>query len=374
MTDPHCSIEAIGRERLQSLLTAGMRLAAERNLDNLQSLIVKEATAAMAADQGTLYLIDAEKQEMRAKCTPGRETGEVRFPLGVGIAGHVSRTGEFVNIPDPYQDARFDPGIDRMTGYRTRNILCVPLQNAQGTTIGAIEVLNKRSGSFLAEDENVLTALASQAAVAVENAEVYRRLQELTDSLEEKVKERTADLLRSNERLSALNRELEERSITDDLTQAFNRQYFMTRFQQEVKRASRYGTRLSLLMIDIDHFKQVNDAFGHQAGDRVLAGVARKFKDRLRETDLLARYGGEEFCIIAIAMDLANAFQLGERLRGLIANTVFEHNGRVMQVTVSIGVSTLRPEISDRFEELIHLADEALYRAKREGRNRVCQA
>jgi diguanylate cyclase (GGDEF)-like protein len=73
-------------------------------------------------------------------------------------------------------------------------------------------------------------------------------------------------------------------------------------------------------------------------------------------------------------MDLANAFQLGERLRGLIASTVFEHNGRVVQVTVSIGVSTLRPELSDRFEELIHLADEALYRAKREGRNRVCQA
>jgi diguanylate cyclase (GGDEF)-like protein len=286
----------------------------------------------------------------------------------------VGKTGEIVNIPDAYQDARFDPGCDRATGYRTRNILCVPLQNARGTAVGAIEVVNKRSGGFLAEDENVLTALASLAAVAVENAEVYRRLQELTGSLEEKVKERTADLLRSNERLSALNRELEERSITDDLTQAFNRQYFMTRLQQEVKRASRYGTRLSLLMIDIDHFKQVNDAFGHLAGDRVLAGVARKIKDRLRETDLFARYGGEEFCIIAIAMDLANAFQLGERLRGLIASTVFEHNGRVVQVTVSIGVSTLRPEPSDRFEELIHLADEALYRAKREGRNRVCQA
>jgi diguanylate cyclase (GGDEF)-like protein len=374
MTDPHCSLQAIGRERLQSLLTAGMRLSAERNLDSLLSLIVREATAAVTADQGTLYLLDAEKQELSAKIVQGRETGEVRIHLGVGIAGHVAKAGQIVNIPDAYQDARFDPRFDRTTGYRTRNILCVPLQNAQGTTLGAIEVLNKRSGSFLAEDENVLTALASLAAVAIENAELYHRLQELTGSLEEKVNERTADLLRSNERLSALNRELEERSITDDLTQAFNRQYFMNRLQQEVKRASRYGTRLSLLMIDIDHFKQVNDAFGHQAGDRVLAGVARKIRERLRETDLFARYGGEEFCIIAIAMDLANAFQLGVRLRELIANTVFEHNGRVMQVTVSIGVSTLRPDLNDRFEELVHLADEALYRAKREGRNRVCKA
>jgi len=148
----------------------------------------------------------------------------------------------------------------------------------------------------------------------------------------------------------------------------------MERLRQEVKRADRYRTRLSLLMLDIDNFKGVNDRYGHQAGDAVLAGISQKVKERLRDTDLFARYGGEEFCIIAIAMDAENAFLLADRLRDLIAHTVFEHNGHVMQVTVSVGVSSWLPEIGERFEELIRLADGAMYRAKREGRNRVCQA
>jgi len=301
-------------------------------------------------------------------------TVELRFPLGTGIAGHVGKTGEIINIPDAYQDPRFNPEFDRRTGYHTKSILCVPMKNINGEAIGAMQVLNRRTGHFLPEDEVLLTALASQAAVAIDNAELYHKLHELNESLEEKVRERTADLLRVNERLSTLNRELADISITDGLTQAFNRQHFMERLRQEVKRADRYRTQLSLLMLDIDHFKDVNDSFGHQAGDAVLAGISQKVRERLRDTDLFARYGGEEFCIIAIAMDAANAYLLADRLRDLIAQTVFQHNGRVMQVTVSIGVSSWRPDIGERFEELIRLADGALYRAKREGRNRVCQA
>jgi diguanylate cyclase (GGDEF)-like protein len=158
------------------------------------------------------------------------------------------------------------------------------------------------------------------------------------------------------------------------LTGLANRRSFELSLAREIDRVARSGEPALLLTLDIDHFKRVNDTFGHQAGDAVLAGIAGKIKDRLRDTDLFARYGGEEFCIIAIAMDAANAYLLAERLRGLIADTVFEHNGRVMQVTVSMGVSTWRPDIGERFEEVIRLADGALYRAKREGRNRVCQA
>jgi diguanylate cyclase (GGDEF)-like protein len=242
----------------------------------------------------------------------------------------------------------------------------------QGEIIGAIQVLNKKSGHFSTDDEALLAALTSQAAVAIGNADLDRKLYELNQSLEEKVQERTADLVRANERLSVLNKELEEIAITDSLTQAFNRQYFMDRLKQEVKRAHRYGVPVSLLLMDIDHFKQINDTHGHQAGDAVLVGMSCAIKDQLRETDLFARYGGEEFCIIATAMDEGEAVLLADRLRTIIARTDVEYRGTHIKITVSIGVSAWEPSVKDDFEALIRRADAALYRAKEQGRNRVC--
>ncbi len=369
MTNP---IQNIKPERLSILLKVGMRLAAERNLDRLLSMIIDETTAVMNAERSSLFLIDEEKGEMWAKIAQGVDVVEIRFPVGVGIAGTVGKTGEIINIADAYQDPRFNPEFDKKTGFRTQSILCVPLKNIVGDVIGAIQVLNKETGIFEKDDEALLTALAAQAAVAIDNADLYRKLNELNLSLESKVRERTSELVRANERLSALNKELEEISITDGLTQAFNRQYFMDRTKQEVKRASRYGTHVSLLMLDIDHFKQVNDAYGHQAGDAVLAGVAGLIKDGLRDTDLFARYGGEEFCLLAMAMGLHEAVMLAERLLQKVANAEFSYGVHRLQATVSIGVSTWLPEIKENFEELIHRADSAMYRAKQQGRNRVC--
>jgi diguanylate cyclase (GGDEF)-like protein len=359
-------------DRLLSLLRIGLRLTAERDLERLLHMIIEETTAVMEADRSSLFLIDAEKNEMWAKIAQGVDELEIRFPVGVGIAGTVGKTGEIINIPDAYLDPRFNPDIDKKTGYRTRSILCVPMRNMQGEIIGAIQVLNKKSGHFSTDDEALLAALTSQAAVAIGNADLDRKLYELNQSLEEKVQERTADLVRANERLSVLNKELEEIAITDSLTQAFNRQYFMDRLKQEVKRAHRYGVPVSLLLMDIDHFKQINDTHGHQAGDAVLVGMSCAIKDQLRETDLFARYGGEEFCIIATAMDEGEAVLLADRLRTIIARTDVEYRGTHIKITVSIGVSAWEPSVKDDFEALIRRADAALYRAKEQGRNRVC--
>ena len=366
------TIQNIQPERLSILLKVGMRLAAERNLDRLLSMIIEETTAVMNAERSSLFLIDAEKGEMWAKIAQGVDVIEIRFPVGTGIAGAVGKTGEIINIADAYQDPRFNPEFDKKTGFRTESILCVPLKNIVGEPIGAIQVLNKQSGRFERDDESLLTALAAQASVAIDNADLYKKLNELNLSLESKVRDRTAELVRANERLSTLNKELEEISITDSLTQAFNRQYFMDRIKQEVKRASRYGTHVSLLMLDIDHFKKVNDTYGHQAGDAVLAGASGLIKDGLRETDLFARYGGEEFCLIAMAMELAEAMLLADRLRQKVEDAVFSYGAHRLKVTVSIGVSTWKPELKENFEELVHQADSALYRAKQAGRNRVC--
>jgi diguanylate cyclase (GGDEF)-like protein len=125
-------------------------------------------------------------------------------------------------------------------------------------------------------------------------------------------------------------------------------------------------------MLDIDHFKKVNDTHGHQAGDAVLAGVAGVIKWKLRETDMIARYGGEEFCVLATGTEQAGALLLAERLRKLVDGEAFKHDGLRLMVTVSIGVSTWTALYKDDFEELIRRADAALYRAKEQGRNRVC--
>jgi diguanylate cyclase (GGDEF)-like protein len=369
MSDPVLNIPP---ERFASLLKISLRLTAERDLDRLLRAIIEETTAVMDADRSSLFLIDVERGEMWAKIAQGVEVIEIRFPVGVGIAGAVGKTGAIVNIPDAYADQRFNPEIDRKTGYRTKSILCAPLRNTCGEIIGAIQVLNKRTGPFGSEDETLLAALSSHAAVAIENADLYRRLSALNLSLERKVEERTAELSAANERLSVLNRELEEISITDALTKVYNRRYFNERLRQELKRVSRYSPPVSLLMIDIDLFKKVNDTWGHQAGDAVLSGVAGLIKGRLRETDLIARYGGEEFCLLATGTDQAGAQVLAERVRALVQNTVFEHGGNTIAVTVSIGLSTWEPSLGEIPEEFIRRADTALYRAKEQGRNRVC--
>jgi len=357
-------------ERLSILLKIGLRLTAERDLDRLLRMIIEETTAVMDAERSSLFLIDRDRNEMWAKIAQGAETAEIRFPLGTGIAGTVGKTGEIINIPDAYQDGRFNPEFDKRTGFRTKSILCAPLRNMQGAIIGAVQVLNKRGGAFTKDDESLLTALASQAAIALENADLYTKLRDLNQLLEDKVEERTADLVAANERLSVLNQELEQISITDSLTHAFNRRFFMERIRQEVKRANRYGSSMSLLMIDIDHFKKVNDTYGHQAGDRVLAGVAGLVATHLRETDVLARYGGEEFALIATPMDLEGARALAERIRQLVEEHTFSGDAPV-KVTISIGVSSWKPFLRENFEVLIREADDALYRAKAEGRNRV---
>ncbi|SFD15899.1 PAS domain S-box-containing protein/diguanylate cyclase (GGDEF) domain-containing protein [Thiohalospira halophila DSM 15071] len=167
----------------------------------------------------------------------------------------------------------------------------------------------------------------------------------------------------------ALERELAHRATHDPLTGAFNRIPFEERIDAEMERVARYATALGFLVIDIDHFKAINDTHGHDVGDRVLVEVARRLRDIIRGSDLLARWGGEEFVVLLPETDLFGALELGERLREAIADRSFEEAGTI---TVSIGVAQAVPGESVR--RLFSRADAALYRAKAEGRNRVLPA
>jgi len=174
------------------------------------------------------------------------------------------------------------------------------------------------------------------------------------------------------DRINAKRRELEELSLTDDLTRLLNHRAMQKRVRDEFSRAQRYNDPLSLLMIDIDHFKAVNDTHGHQAGDRVLAALAATIAASVREIDVVARYGGEEFLVILPQTHFTGSLAVAERVWRAVGETAYEHNGKTLQLTVSIGVSFYPGKSVDGADRLIALADEALYQAKREGRNRIC--
>jgi two-component system cell cycle response regulator len=159
-------------------------------------------------------------------------------------------------------------------------------------------------------------------------------------------------------------------AITDGLTNVANRKQLDTVLAEELPRAQRQGRLLSLLMIDIDHFKSINDTYGHPTGDSVLRGVASMLSKRLRSTDKLARYGGEEFCLVLPETSLSSAVRIAEELRDMVAQQTFAAEGREIRVTVSIGVAAATPVMT--VEQLYKAADDMLYKAKNSGRNRVC--
>ncbi len=166
-------------------------------------------------------------------------------------------------------------------------------------------------------------------------------------------------------------RAMYDAALRDDLTKAFNKKYFLDRLEQEVSFARRHGSALSLLMFDVDHFKRVNDTFGHVAGDQVLARLAQVTQSTVRAEDVFGRYGGEEFAVICRGIGLGDAYTMAERLRALVAATQFVYEAGIIPVTISIGVAGYPEAPVQNGIELIAAADEALYGAKRGGRNRV---
>jgi len=174
--------------------------------------------------------------------------------------------------------------------------------------------------------------------------------------------------------LKEQNRKLEELSNTDPLTQLANRRCLMQSLKQEFQRSERTGHQLSLIMADIDHFKRINDSYGHQQGDAVLKAVSGTIRDQLRDYDLAARFGGEEFALVLPETDLAKAAQVAERIRQTVASISLGGALNELELTISLGVASFPGQQTTEVDDLIRNADDALYAAKREGRNRVVVA
>ncbi|MCL5036539.1 MAG: sensor domain-containing diguanylate cyclase [Chloroflexi bacterium] len=327
--------------QLTILYDVGKALNFIDDLTKLLSVILDQSIEIAEAEKGSLMLLDTRADELAVRVVRGIDkvteeriiSGDIqctRIHRGEGIAGKVLATGKGIIINNVEDNADFKKSKDS----RVVNILCVPLKVYE-EVIGVINITNKKSGRpFTNEDMTIIMALASQAAVAINNARLY------------------------------------EMAVTDGLTKLYIRRHLLQRMEEELRRARRYKHPLSLLMIDIDHFKQFNDNFGHQAGDLVLIELAKLFKRIIRGTDMAGRYGGEEFCIVLPETDSEGAIAIGERLRKEIEEYELVYDRQPIKVTISIGIATF-PSHSMEMKELIRKADMALYASKDAGRNAV---
>jgi|SRR5208282_654541 len=195
------------------------------------------------------------------------------------------------------------------------------------------------------------------------------------DTSELRARLRAAErILALQEKLVKSRQELEELATHDPLTQLWNRRAILERLCSEAARAKRERTSLAVVLVDVDHFKQVNDLRGHLCGDQVLCEVARRMESALRPYDVLGRFGGEEFLVTLTTESPEGVNVVAERLRAAVAAQPFAACGAEFRISVSVGVATSAPGAEPHPESLLRAADNALYRAKREGRNRVCLA
>ncbi len=170
---------SVKKDPLLALVKIGQAVAAEKNIDTLMKTIAEETKEAMQADRCTVFLYDKETDELWSKVALGLGSTELRFKSNQGLAGHVFQTGETINIKDAYSDSRFNKNIDKETGYKTKTILCMPIKNIEQEIIGVFQVLNKITGYFTEEDEDLLVTIGSSAGISLENATLFARQEEL---------------------------------------------------------------------------------------------------------------------------------------------------------------------------------------------------
>src|SRR3989475_4724780 len=341
-----------GAPRLEELLQLGIAIGSDGELSSVLDRIVTQARRFTGAEAATLFLREGASLRFRVceneittrlLCIYDMEKRlEVtRLPLGVSsLAGYVANSGEVVNVPEAYDipsDApyAFNWRVDLATGYRTHSVLAVPLRDASRRIQGVLQLINAvgpdgRVIPFHPRLEDVARAFAAYGAVAVRSAR------------------------------------LEELSFKDPLTDGYNRRYLMLRLHEEVSRAARYQQPLSLILLDLDGFKAINDRWGHSAGDEVLKQVVQLLASQSRSDTVVARYGGDEFIALLPSTTKAAALVYAERMRAIIERYPFQYG----PLTASFGVAGF-PEDPGSVADLIKSADHALYEARRQGRNLV---
>jgi diguanylate cyclase (GGDEF)-like protein len=317
-----------------ALFEIGKLIGSDLDPGILLARIAELITQLIDAKSCSVMLLDADRKRLLAKAAYGLRTERMHtlsFAVGEGVAGWVVERGEPALIPDVSQDARFVVLPANQTPIAS--MVCVPLI-ARGQRVGVVTATSETVGAFDAGDLELVRFIAATIALDVENVRLHRV------------------------------------AVTDPLTGAYNREFLIARLPAEIEAAIDRDRPLSVAMVDVDHFKAVNDQYGHGVGDVVLAEVARRLRGAIRGGDLLVRYGGEEFLAVLPKADAGRAWEVGERMRQRVCERAFDvGDGLALLLRISVGVAQWRT--GETMPDLIERADFALYDAKEHGRNRV---
>lgn len=315
--------------KLSAIQEIGQIITSTLDLEKLLNLLVEHIQRLIDCHTCCIMLLNEQTQELVIKVMRSFENGPIRnlrFKIGEGVAGWVLKYKKPLNIGDVRKDARYIYPLERI-----KSILSVPLVYKE-KPYGVFNLNSMRPNAFTEEDQKVLSILSVYAAQAIENARLFEEMKRL--------------------------------SITDGLTKLYNYSHFLEHLESEIRRAERYNLSFSLIMMDLDNFKRVNDLYGHIFGNEVLKKISKILMENIRRSSFIARYGGEEFCLILVEAQKKEAKEVGERIRRLIEKEKRELFG----ITVSMGISCY-PEDARTSTELLEIADKALYMAKREGGN-----
>jgi diguanylate cyclase (GGDEF)-like protein len=328
---------------MELLLEISRALGGTIDLPEQIEILGEQFCARFRVTQFSLMLYDEATQELVVEATAGDFPANLRgmrFVPGQGVSSETARTGKRVYVTDIEQDPRYQ---HTNSAKKDRgSMVSLPLI-ARGHVLGVLNLTRPIPNAFSPQEIRLAEAVAGQAALSIANARLYQETLEL--------------------------------SFTDPLTGVANRRQLFVRLDQELSRSVRFGDPLSVLMLDLDLFKQVNDRHGHTVGDGVLRALAAVLKRNVRKIDLVARYGGEEFCIILPRVAKPEAMEVAEKLRRAVAAAVLPGPQKEPQlsITVSVGVASLATDAIDA-KGLVERADAALYEAKRLGRDRVASS
>lgn len=320
-------------KQLSTLYDVGKAVTSELNFVKLQNMILDIVAKVLKAEKGSLMLIDDAEKTLTIGVAIGLSdeiTRETRLEVGDSVAGWVVKHRKFLFVKNVEEDEEF-LNIKKQN-VKAGTLMCAPLIS-KDKIMGALNVSKSTPGSFSDNDFELFVNLANQVAIAIDNARLYRY------------------------------------AVTDEMTKLYNHRYFQQRLDEELLRADRYEDHISLLILDVDHFKHFNDTYGHPEGDRVLKTVARLIEKSIREIDIAARYGGEEFVVICPEKSGTGALVPAERIRKAIEGFDFRINGVHVPITVSVGAACY-PDNATTKAELIKKSDTALYYSKENGRNR----
>jgi diguanylate cyclase (GGDEF)-like protein len=342
---PRVTLEVAEANEVTVFHELGKALTSSLQLDQVLRTIMEKINEVLRPDTWSLLLMDVDKGELYFQIATGKGAEalkDVRIKLGQGLAGWVAQTGEIVVVPDTSKDSRFFAQVDARTKMETRSIVAVPVR-FRDHCLGVIELINcVGPDGFSQRDLALLEALADYAAIAIENARHVQRIHELT--------------------------------ITDDCTSLYNARHLNFMLDTEIYRSHRYAFEFSLIFIDLDHFKTVNDTYGHLMGSKLLSEIGTAIKDKCRLIDLAFRYGGDEFVVLLPQTSKENALGVARRLHKLIREAVWlQEPGLNVHITASVGVASY-PSDSRTKAELLHLADEAMYSVKNSTRDNVAAA